>query len=105
MPFKSGCSTMQIDELYYSGHSSQGGTAPFDDCTSRRTEFQRVGLHSSVREEWPMASSKKGSTCPDNPTGAVSFRRFFKHYLSGETFDAWKYGHKAWPIPHRNRKA
>lgn len=30
--------------------------------------------------------------------GSVRFRRFFRHWRSGQILDAHAYGHKAWPI-------
>jgi hypothetical protein len=29
---------------------------------------------------------------------AVNLRRYFKHYRTGVVYDAYDYGHKAWPI-------
>ncbi len=31
----------------------------------------------------------------------VPFTRFFKHHVTGVVYDAWEYGHKAWPIGKR----
>lgn len=28
----------------------------------------------------------------------VPFGRFFKHYITGVIYDAWDYGHDAWPF-------
>jgi hypothetical protein len=26
------------------------------------------------------------------------FGRYYKHWRSGQVYDAWDYGHKAWPL-------
>jgi hypothetical protein len=28
----------------------------------------------------------------------VPFNRFFRHYITGVVYDAWDYGHDAWPF-------
>lgn len=33
----------------------------------------------------------------------VLFGRYFKHYRTGVVYDAWSYGHKAWPFGGRVR--
>jgi hypothetical protein len=44
-----------------------------------------------------MKSASKKRTKPKGNNGKV-FRRYFKHYRTGKVYDAWKYGHKGWPI-------
>lgn len=34
----------------------------------------------------------------------ASYRRYFKHYITGKVYDAEDYGHKAWPIGGVNKK-
>jgi hypothetical protein len=40
----------------------------------------------------------KPSCRPPAPKSTPSFSRYFKHWRSGKVYDAWDYGHKAWPI-------
>ena len=32
------------------------------------------------------------------------FARFFTHYVTGKVYDAWEYGHKAWPIGRSKKR-
>ncbi|WP_301335743.1 hypothetical protein [Bdellovibrio bacteriovorus] len=41
---------------------------------------------------------KRSSVRNPNPSGKRVFRRYFKHWRSGKTYDAWDYGYKSWPI-------
>ncbi|HET7208161.1 MAG TPA: hypothetical protein VFI95_16415 [Terriglobales bacterium] len=34
----------------------------------------------------------------------TTFRRFFIHWRSGKRYDAWDYGHKAWPLGRSRSK-
>jgi len=44
-----------------------------------------------------MAAAHKRATKSAH-TGKKVFRRYFKHHITGKVYDAWKYGHKGWPI-------
>ena len=34
----------------------------------------------------------------------LQFRRYFKHSRTGKVYDAYDYGHKAWPIGKHQKK-
>ena len=62
-------------------------------CGCISTHDWRKDLHPSATEGGHLAH-----------TAAVSPRRYFKHYLNGKTYDAFAYGHKAWPIGKSQQK-
>ena len=53
----------------------------------------------------------RAPTSPSTKAGSpaskrrVPFGRFFKHYKTGVVYDAWQYGHKAWPFGGSGKSA
>ena len=48
-----------------------------------------------------MAKKRPKHDRVDRPHNGTNFRRYFRHWKTGELMDAWKYGYWAWPLPRR----
>jgi hypothetical protein len=50
----------------------------------------------------PKKPKQQKSPAGSGQVGNIALRRFFKHHITGEIYDAWEYGHKSWPIGKRS---
>ena len=55
-------------------------------------------LLGNCRQQWRKVITLPPLEAHMKNVEVVNLRRYFKHYRTGVVYDAYDYGHKAWPI-------